>query len=101
MKTRKNKIGIITIIILVIIWIVLGIIVHGRNSVVLSGTGKVTKMEQKGEEYFVTVLAGKTEETFEGKELYESVKVYDEVNIVILERRIFKFVYKSEMYLTA
>lgn len=86
---------------MVIILIVAVLFLIGRNAAVYAGTGTVIKMEQKGEEYFVTVLAGKTEETFEGKEIYESVKLYDEVNIVILERRIFKFVYKSEMCLQA
>lgn len=77
-----------------------GIIDCGKNNELWSGTGVVTEKEQKSDDYFTTVTFNGLEKIFEGKAIYDSFEEQDEVEVVLLYKRIFGFTYEIEMGVT-
>lgn len=95
----KRKIMVVATIILVAV-MMCGVIYCSRSNELWSGFGTVTEKEQKGDEYFTTVTFNGLEKTFEGKAIYDSFEEQDEVEVLLLKKKIFGFTYKTEMGVT-
>lgn len=103
MKTRRNKkIMIVAAVIIVFVMLMMSVIIHIFTvNVFCIGVGTVTEKEQKGNEYFTTVILEapeKTlEKTFKGKGIYDSFEEQDEVKVVYFSKQVFGFYYDAEI----